>query len=439
MTKDSKAQDDGGVINMLLKSAPAIMASLKIDPQELIPSQFATLFELAGLNGKSTEIASGFAKSLETGAPGWLQSFVTNISPLPKDTQKKATEIFDETLLKSVNQITNNLYKGIKEGEGLIFNAMLSDNTVSAMESILNFKKQIDKDFPGLSDTILSAASMTITGIVCAYAPAAGVILKTTGILEKATDFLKTENLEATVDKLKAGIAEIERDKELAKLQATGIKLSELSEQTHVPTNKLQKIGLNLETLKMIGSEIIKTPSAKEFIGKLGNYADEIFPSSKEDIEKTLGQVKQATLDSLKEHNVSPETIKKIEKELDNKFEKAAEMMETALDPKATFFDKVAAQQDAARMIIDSTKDIKGLLGQTPDKNDILKDVSSKIQDTVKEKMQGGKIVELEAEMKKLPLTSQKSVKEALGSNFTNQVAIQRGVEKLEKGSGVER
>jgi hypothetical protein len=276
---------------------------------------------------------------------------------------------------------------------------------------------------------------MAITGIVCAYAPAAGAILKATGILDKAADFLKTENLEATTDKLKAGIAAIEKDKELAKLQEIGIKLSELSEQTHVPTNKLQKIGFNLETLGMIGSEIIKTPSAKVFMGKLATYADEVFSGSKEDIEKTFEQIKQATLETLKEHNLSPETIKKIEKELEARFEKAAEMMEVTLDPKAGFFDKVAAQQDAARMIMDSTKDIKELLGQNPDKNAILKDVSAKIQDTVKEKMRGNKIVELEAEMKKLPLTAQKSVKEALGSNFSNQVAIQRGVERLDKGN----
>lgn len=435
MAKNSTLQDEGSAINMLFKSAPKIMANLKINPQELLPSQFKTLFELTRLNGESNKIAEDFSNSLKTGAKGWLSSFATNISPLPPDTQKKASVVFDETLLKSVNQIANNLYKGIKEGEGLLFNSMLSDNVVSSMESIINFKKQIDKDFPGLSDKILSAAGMAITGIVCAYAPSAGAILKTTGILDKARDFLKTENLEATVDKLKAGIAEIEKNKELAKLQEIGIKLSELSEQVHVPSNKLQKIGLNLETLKMISLEVTKTPSAKEFMNKLGIYADEVFPLSKEDIEKNLSEIKQASLKTLEEHNVSPEIIEKVGKALDIRFEKAREIMETALDPKVSFFDRVATQQDATRMIIDSTNDIKGLLEQTPNKRDILKDVSSKIQDTTREKIQSNKIVELETVMKKLPPAAQKSVKEALGSNFTNQIAIQRGVEKLEKGN----
>jgi predicted house-cleaning noncanonical NTP pyrophosphatase (MazG superfamily) len=427
-------KSDSNSLDTLLKTAPIIMEQLKIDPQHLVPNQFSTLFELSDLNQKATSIADEFAKNLESGIAYWSKSFLTNInsSDLEEKDKIKATSIFDENLLKVATQITDTIYKDLQSGKGMLFNSMLSDNVLTAMKGLLSFKKEVDSNFSGLSDSILSAAKMAITGIVCAYSPSLGIILKTTKILDKATDFLKTENLENTVTNLKEGIDKIKKDKELSRLQEIGTEISNLAEQTNISPDRIQKIGLNIETLKMINSEIIKAPSAntKEVIKKIGSHAAKTFPHSKEDIGENLNEIREVFSKNLRD-KLPPEMVTIIESKIDKKLIKANEIMEACLDSKATFFDKVAAQQDAARMILSSVDDIKKLVTQEPEKDKIISDLLSKIQKATTGKITGGGISGIQDSLKLLPPSVTKSLKEALGSNFANEVAIKRGEEKI--------
>ena len=168
--------------------------------------------------------------------------------------------IFKQTVLVGVNVASKKLLEPLAESKGFLYNEILSEQTVEVLESALEFKKLIDKIYPGLSDKIISTAIMAVTTLASAYAPPVGLALKTTGILSKAAEYIKTDNLEKTVEKMQTDLGKIRETKQLAEAQELGTKLSKLSEVLGVSSESLQKSGINLENIEAVKEEVTKTP-----------------------------------------------------------------------------------------------------------------------------------------------------------------------------------
>ena len=168
-------------IKLIQQYAPHLLNSLKKSLSSLNSQELSSLFEFANLELTAKEIAKAFTTD--------LTNFSNIIAPLIKDLNLSAAEsslldnILKKTLVLAINKASSNLYNDLKKGEGLLYTTIVSENTLTVLEGILDFKKALDKNFPGLSDTLISTASPALLALVSAYSPPLGLALKATGIL----------------------------------------------------------------------------------------------------------------------------------------------------------------------------------------------------------------------------------------------------------------
>ena len=154
----------------------------------------------------------------------------------------------------------------LEKAEGPVYSLLLSETVIDVMGSILDFKKKIDKAFPGLSDKIIAAAVPIIVSAISTYSPPLGLLLKSTPLLERTSKFLKTENLEKNIDKMRADLVKIKKDKQLANLQETGVKLAELAEQVAISPISLGKLNISFKSVIEVMQEVANNTQSKKLL-----------------------------------------------------------------------------------------------------------------------------------------------------------------------------
>jgi len=412
-------------IKLIQQYAPHLLNSLKKSLSSLSSQDLSSLFEFANFELAAKSITEAFTLDLE--------NFLNVIEPIIKDLKLSDSEssLLDNTLKKTlvfaINKASSDLYTGLKKGEGLLYTAVVSETTITILEGILDFKKAIDKNFPKLSDTLIAKASPALLGLVSAYSPSLGLALKTTGILSKVADFLKTESLDKTITNMYLSLDKIKQDATLSQIHETGIKIADIAEQIAVSPSIIEKFNLTNKAASETILEIAQNASSKKILTIVANYAENHIPSSKKEINEKLDAVKKAALDKLEKNGVPKEIIAEVTIVLDKNIEKAKSEMIKCLDKESKIIDKVGYILAAADILSKSERQVKEIGEKNPSHSKAFKECAQNLKADVNSKVRGdvSKIAkELTADS-----PAKDFAKKTLGVNLANEILIKRAVE----------
>ena len=424
-------------IKLIQQYAPHLLNSLKKSLSSLSSQELGNLFEFANFEAAAKEIAASFTIDLTN----FLTNFSYIIEPVITELKLSANEkslldnILKKTLVFAINKASSNLYTDLKKGEGLLYSAILSEKTITILEGILDFKKAIDKNFPGLSDLIISKTSPAILGLVSIYSPPLGLALKTTGVLSKVSDFLKTENLSKTVNNMYHSLDKIQQDKTLSQVHETGSKFTEIAKQISSSTlsedlvsirHRIEKFNLTLEAASETAQEISKNASSKKLLTIVAEYAENHIPSSEREINEKLEIVKKSTLDKLEKNGVPKELIAAATLILDKNIELAKSEMIKCLNKESKIIDKVGYILISADILSKSENQLKEIGEKNPSHSKAFKECTQNLKAEINNKIRGD-VSKIAKEMT-ADSPAKDFAKKTLGVNLANEILIKRAI-----------
>lgn len=434
MTKAQKELGKLGkedLIGLIIKNSANIVPLLKQDITTLSLTQLNQLYEISELEASAKDMLGSYASTLTKFSLTGLEMLNSGLKDLDLSDKDKdiVNSIFKQTVLVGVNVASKKLLEPLTESKGFLYNKILSEQTVEVLESVLKFKKSIDEYYPGLSDKIISAAITAITALASAYAPPVGLALKTTGILTKAAEYIKTDNLEKTVKKMQADLDKISETKQLAEAQELGTKLSELSETLGVSAESLQKSGINLDNIEEVTVEVTKHREAADFLIEVCKYTEKQVPNSTKEVEELFANIKQEAIEDLQSKGASAELIADFEKIYTENSIDAEVVIESSLTKNAKAIDKIVAMQKSAEIMEKSQKKILNTLSKKyPDKKTEISSAVNVIDNNVKDKIRGdlkGIAIRMTSDSKAKNLA-----KKHLGAGLTSEITIKRAQAK---------
>ncbi|MBA2628448.1 MAG: hypothetical protein H0U78_00210 [Rickettsiaceae bacterium] len=411
-------------IKLIQQHAPHLLNFLKKGLSSLSSQELSSLFEFANLELAAKGIAKAFTADL-TNFSNIIEPIIKNLN-LSKGESSLLDNILKKTLVLAINQASSNLYNDLKKGQGLLYTAIVSENTLTVLEGILDFKKALDKNFPGLSDTLITKASPALLALVSAYSPCLGLALKATGILSKVSDFLKTENLDKTVTSMYLSLDKIKQDKALSQIHETGTKVADIAKQVDISPSIIEKFKLTLEDAADTAQEISKNASSKRLLTVVASYAENYIPSSKKEINEKLDVVKMAALDKLKKNGVPPEIIAEVALSLDKNIEKAKSEMIKCLSKDSKIIDKVGYVLIASDILHKSEHQVQEIGKKNPSHSEAFNECTKNLKMEVNNKVRGdtSKIAkEMTADS-----PAKDFAKKTLGANLANEILIKRAV-----------
>ena len=415
------------LIGLITKNSANIIPLLKQDITTLSLAQLNQLREISELEKAAKKQLGSYASALTEFSLIGLKILNSRLDPLGlSDNELEiVNNIFKQTILVSVNAASRKLLEPLAESKGFLYNKILSEQTVGILESILEYKKSVDKIYPGLSDKIISASIMAITALASTYAPPVGLALKTTGLLTIAAGYIKTDNLEKTVEKMQADLDKISKTKQLADAQELGQKLSKLSETLGVSERSLQKSGINLGNIEIVTKEVTKYKEAADFLVEVCKYTEKQVPNSVQEVEKLFEEIKQAAIKDLQSKGSPKELIADFEEIYKKNAIRAEVEIESSLRKSAKAFDKVTAMQKSAEIMEKSQKKILDTLStKYPDNKQAIASAVSIIDNKVKEKVRGdlsGIVAKMSKDTKAKHLA-----KTHLGAGLASEITIKR-------------
>ena len=417
-------------VNLITKTSPRVLGILGKDISLFSTEELNILYRVSKLESTAKDLIKMLSENLPQIAINFTGPVEENIKKLKLTDKEKGIvdNIYKQTILVAIQRAADNLYKSLQTGEGRLYNAVLSETVVDILDSVLDFKKKIDKHFPGLSDKIISAAAPAIVGLASTYSPPLGLALKSTGILTQAAKFMQTENLESTIKKMREDLAEIKNDQQLARMQETGTKISELAEQIETSPASLGKLGLTLESVTEAIKEVATNPDSKTLLQEVCSYAYKHIPSDKKEIDKNLEAVKDAVLQKLKKQGISGETIKEVTKILDEVIDQAKEEMQNVLKPDNKIFDKITSIQQSADILMKAEKKITAIVAKNHPENQELAASTSRILTQEVTKHIRGNVAQIAKHLTSVTKAKQ-FAKELLGAGLANEVALKRSVQ----------
>jgi hypothetical protein len=356
--------------------------SLKKDYDKLTLEEKTILSEFIENQQESKTSLKKLAEDLPEVAKHGAKTFGQNLekSKLDPEEKKKANDIFSQIFLKRLEEAGAKIFQDLEKGEGVLYNLILSERVIDLLDIIQEFKAKIDQYLPIPSDQILAMAAPAIIGVVATFAPGLAVVMKTTGMIERAASFLDDDNLTKTMNKMKTDLAKVEKDKKLGFVGATV---------------ELAKLGVDKKTLDVVVNEVEKTPELKSFMKDLGAYSDKVFPKTEKDIDRMVAQVKKSAIDSLIKANAPKELVEKVSKQMDKSLLEMKNALKPTIDPKVKIFDKIKAQTNASKLAVSSVNDISKIIKEAmPDKkataDKIISNVNVAVKEQVNTRMQGG-------------------------------------------------
>ncbi len=202
-----------------LEIAPNLEELLTTGKDDLSQSDLTNLVDFAKIEDTAKSILGDYSEGLKDFIDQFssqgIDDFFKTVD-LTDEEKEKINTTFQRTIIYAANAALHTVSKGFEEGHGVLFSAIASESTINILEGVLDYKNKIDKMFPGTSDAIISKTLEVTIGLVTVYAPPLGIALKAFGAAEKVSEFLKTDNLDKTVNRLYEAVEKIEHDKQLS-------------------------------------------------------------------------------------------------------------------------------------------------------------------------------------------------------------------------------
>jgi hypothetical protein len=421
--------DQSTKINLISKSAPQLLGTLKKDISSFNSEELDSLHEMSLLEAYSQKIAKNLSQQLFKIIADFAGPVEANLDKLKlTDAEKEVVDnIYKQTILVAMQRAAESVSQKLEKAEGPVYSLLLSETVIDVMGSILDFKKKIDKAFPGLSDKIIAAAVPIIVSAISTYSPPLGLLLKSTALLEHTSKFLKTENLEKNIDKMRADLVEIKKDKQLANLQETGVKLAELAEQVEISPISLGKLNISLKSIIEVMQEVANNTQSKKLLQDVCEYAEKHLPNSEKQIDENFEAIKDATLKELKSFGASEDTLKEVSAILDNAIVQAKEEMQNALKPDNKIFDKITSVQQSADIMDKVVNKITAVVTKNHPENQQLSGQDSKTVTQATTKSIRGDVTKI-AQHLNSENPAKNFAKETLGAGLANEMTLKRSL-----------
>lgn len=392
-------------ISFLKQAALNFPEIFKIKDIEVLPEdKINSLFSLFRLNEDISPKIDNFLNNLENfnhhGSKVLVDSLVGELRQ--EEAKDKILNIFNSTVIKSTEEVSEELKEGIKKHKNIFLNGFLVKGLTKILQGILSFRKKIDEKLPGLSDFILDAAANTVKILVSSYCPIAGVILEATGILDKVKDALQCENLEKNINSLQNRMKEIEEDKKLKKIETTGKLINELANLIAEPSaatkkntsnvelgniENIQKLGLDAKGFENIIKHVKTNPKAKENLIDIINSLDSV-PSTTKEIEDKLKTTKDVILEVAEKMHLTPELKKSFEIKLNEDFKEAEKMLGNGIINNKRLLEKIALQQETQNKILEEIKNFKKNLPPNSSSKELIEKFTTKVSEIIKAKFE---------------------------------------------------
>jgi len=417
-------------IELLKKQSSHLMPFLTKTPEELNDKELSDLNAL----GEVEESAKGASKELSSKLSSMIKPFIKNFDQNIEALKLNKTElllvnsVFKKTILAGVSKASDDLFSKLQKNTGFLYNQMLSEKVLDVLNSIMDFKTEIDKKFPGLSDKILSAAAPIIVSAVSYCMPPVGIALKATGILDKTANFLKTENLKKTIDKISSDLKDIKQDNQLKDLEQKTEAIIVITKKTDVSSSVLSKLGLSKEALQETLKEVSHNPESKALLQDLCEYAKHHIPNNKMEVNQMLETLQEAALKELETKAVSKEMVADIKQSLEKSFAEAAAEMYSTLDQDAKPLDKISSNQKSSDILIKAAAHLsKTMAEKYPENSKAIKAAANSLENNAKEKIAG----DIKKIATKLINNSKGKgfAKKTLGAGLANEIMMKRSIE----------
>lgn len=366
------------------------------------------LNELSGMVSETGEkIASGLNEFSDIAADIFKKYLEQ--SGVKPGTTDESVDLFKFVILSGTKAVSDSLYAGLKSGEGVLFNGLLAAGGAEILDSMLEFRKSVDKNFPGMADTILDASAFVLTSLVAVYAPGVAIVLKATGILDKAKDFLSAETLEQTASKLNEKLQQVEEDKKLDSIYKNADKLYALSEQTSLSIRAMCNFAAAPEQIEKISRLGGLSDKSRQFMTELGKTA-ELLPISRDEARTRMTHLHSQLEELIDKHGLPQEVADKLRKNLETAVISGTKTLEEASGSKSLFQKMYLAQETANNLnsIFDGVN------------NTNISRLKAEFNNTVKDNIQGDAI-KLFQEAKKHPVLARE-----LGHDFKTELAMSR-------------
>ncbi|MDA9163699.1 hypothetical protein N9N97_02325 [Rickettsiaceae bacterium] len=423
----------------LLKSQSAhLMQFLTKPAEELNDKELGNLRDLGELEKASKEASHEMYSNLSSMIQPFSKTFDDNLKKLKlnKSELLLVDSIFKKTILFGITKASDKLFDDLKENKGFLYNQMVSERTLDVLDSILDFKKEIDQNFPGLSDKILSIAAPIIVAAISYCVPPVGIALKATGVLDKTASFLKTENLEQTIDKIRSDLHEVKQNGQIKNLEKRSKITAEVAKKSNIPATALEKLGLTKESLEATLKEVNQSPESKALLQDLCEYAKTHIPSNKLEVNKIMDSIQQSALQELEKSGASQEMVEDAKKILEASFAKATVEIYSTLGQDSKPLDKLSANQKSSDILIKAAAKMSEIMIQKyPQHSQAVKSASASLEKNAKKQV-AGNISKIATKL----INNSKSKgfsKETLGAGLANEIMLKRSVASKSAGRGV--
>lgn len=371
------------------------------DQNSLSASQHETLTALENLNKEAPNIAKKLENDLRNFQASAREIFISQIPEDLMDRKDELLGIFNQSLIERSTQEADEVKKALQKRESLLLGGLLTSYAVKALEEILEFEKKIDSAFPGASEKIMKAAGNALTALVAAHFPVIAMAMKASGIMEKAEDFLKIDNLEKNLKDLKSKIAAIEQDQKLENTYKNGAEVAQIAELSSIPAQSIASLGLETSSLKSVKSNLIADPKAASLLQEASRAA-EMIPNTQKGLTDKLEAIKKDMSSSINNAGLPASAQQNVANKIEAQFKEVKKTIEPILERGRKFFEKTEIQQKAANMIIKVAKDALEEFNKEPNKSKTNQEILQQVAKIVKDSLQG-QVTELMKQATKSP------------------------------------
>jgi|GEM_PF-5032643 len=341
-------------IEYLSTNNKSIFDLLKVDITTLSDEKLIYLYDFSETFYTISDQAKELPVKLDAAAKTATAQFEDALkkTDLPENVKSTSLHIFKTLIVPAVGFCSKHIQEGYKKANARVVDKIATVGVIEILEKIIEFRKQIDSQFPGMSDTIISAASSGLVTIIGLYWPTVGQTLKTLKLAENVQSFLKVDNLETVIKTLNSKLEEVTQDKLLAEVHKIGEKTAELATLSNVPAEAIQKIGFNLETLEKTITQANAQDNVKEFVKYLGTVMDKM-PAANTELSKRLNDL-EASIIKIAANNLNAADMKKFEVTLKEKMLEVEETYGESFEKGKNVFEKIVYAQ-TCNNILNST------------------------------------------------------------------------------------
>lgn len=302
---------------------------------------------------------------------------------LPDHIKSASLEVFKSLIVPAVDSCSKHIQEGYKKASVRAMDKMAAIGVIEVLEKMIEFRKKIDSQFPGMSDMIISAASSGFVTIIGLYWPTVGQALTTLKLAENVQSFLKVDSLETVIKTLNNRLEEVKQDKLLAEIHKAGEKTAELATLCQVPVQAIQKIGFNLETLEKTIAQANTQNNVKEFVKYLGTVMDNT-PATNLELSEKLQNLESSIIKSAA-GSLNAADMKKFEVTLKEKMQEVEKTYGKVFEKDKNIFEKIISAQTSTNILNSAIDEFKNKLPKNTQNRSTTETFSKEVKLLIKE------------------------------------------------------